>query len=60
MQQQNWGTVAAVAQIDRCLSDMDLIRLEAFEHTPSLPVLSIGAGARSRLLEQGNRWLMRH
>jgi hypothetical protein len=44
VQQQHRRAVAAVAHIDRCLSDVDLIRLEACQHAPSLPVLSIDAG----------------
>lgn len=47
-----------MAHIDRRLSDVDLIRLEAIEHAPSLPGLSIDARARSKLLganEQSTR-----
>jgi hypothetical protein len=38
MEQKNGGSVAAVAHIDRCFSDVNPVGLEALEHTLSLPV----------------------
>src|ERR1700683_4876061 len=38
VEQDNRRAVATVAHKDRCFPDVDLIRLEALEHAPSLPV----------------------
>jgi hypothetical protein len=49
VEQNNGGSVAAVTDIDRCISDMDSVSREALEHGPSLPVTVSGP-------RHGNLW----
>jgi hypothetical protein len=44
VEQDNWRAVAAVAHIDRCVFDVDLIGREALEHAPILPARSLHTG----------------
>jgi hypothetical protein len=44
MEEDNRRAIAAVTDKDRCFPDVDLVRLEALEHDPSLAVFATPGG----------------